>query len=159
MSCIVSATISIPNRNGWLRGLFSGQPHQLIGAAGRPYLLRWFLIPPNRWCNIYWHRFVGSDEPVPHNHPWPFMSIVLRGSYIEVGSDGRPARRRAGHLGLRRAEHRHYVVLETVDGSVRPCTTIIVTGRRSRPWGFWCAEDQFVPWHEFGPGGCGQARP
>jgi hypothetical protein len=53
VSCIVSATISIPKGNGWLRGLFSGQPHQLIGAAGRPYLLRWFLIPPNR----PWHEF------------------------------------------------------------------------------------------------------
>lgn len=63
----MSATISIPSRNGWLRGLFGGQPHQLIGAAGRPYLLRWFLIPPKGVVLpelVQWLPRVALDEPI-----------------------------------------------------------------------------------------------
>ena len=41
-----------------------------------------------------------------------------------------------------------------------PCWTLIVTGRRSRGWGFWCrnkpVEEQFVPWQDFGDAGCGE---
>ena len=41
-----------------------------------------------------------------------------------------------------------------------PCWTLIVTGRRVREWGFWCADDgdgeRFVPWTKFGDDGCGE---
>jgi hypothetical protein len=150
----VSATISSP-AGRWLPVLLSGRAHQVIGQPDRPYLLRWFLIPPNRTCNIYLHRFLGSDDPTPHDHPWNFVSIVLSGSYIEELPDGRRHRRRAGHLGWRRAEHRHRVVLATdARGAERPCTTLVITGRHRRDWGFWCAPGRFVPWPHYGPGGC-----
>ena len=155
----MSATISRPGKAGWRHRLFSGQPHQIIGSGERTYLRRWFLIPANRWCNIYWHRFEGSDEPVPHDHPWPFASIVLYGSYIEVSSDGRRKRRVPGRLAVRRATYRHYIVLEDDDGTQRPCTTLVITGPHRRDWGFWCAEDRFIPWQEFDASGCGPVRP
>lgn len=33
-----------------------------IGGHERPYLLRWFIIPRNRFFNIYLHKFLRSDD-------------------------------------------------------------------------------------------------
>lgn len=53
-------------------------------------------------------------------------------------------------------------------GRYRPCWTLIVTGRRSRTWGFWCErwdlsqqvgqlKKRFVPWQEWDDAtGCGE---
>ena len=65
----------------WLSTLLSGRPHQVIGDPADPYLLRWFLIPRNPVMNIYRHRFCQSDPSVPHDHPWHFLSFVIRGRY------------------------------------------------------------------------------
>jgi hypothetical protein len=136
----------------WLPRLLSGRPHQLIGEDD-PYLLRWFIVPRNPLVNVYGHRFVRSDPSVPHDHPWAFISLVLRGRYREVNDRGSHIRR-VGSLAVRRSSARHRV--ELIDG---PVTTVIVTGPRTRQWGFWCPrarqEPQFVPWQEFGTGGCG----
>lgn len=140
----------------WLRILLSGRPHQIIGddVSGEPYLLRWFLIPRNPLVNIYRHRFCRSDPSVPHDHPWHFVSIVLRGCYREIG-EHRTVVRRPGSLAIRRASSRHRVELLG-----HPVTTVIITGPRCRPWGFWCPKPagppRFVPWQQFGAGGCGE---
>lgn len=85
----------------WLAQLLSGEPHQVIGHADRPYLLRWYLLKPNRFCNLYFHRFIGSDDPTPHDHPWPFITLVLAGTYIEVDQQHRQRRRRRGSIAFR----------------------------------------------------------
>lgn len=144
----------------WLAQLLTGEPHQVIGHADRPYLLRWYLIKPNRFCNLYFHRFVGSDDPTPHDHPWPFVTLVLAGTYIEVDQQFRERRRRRGSIAFRPATWRHTVqLLSNPTGSEPhelPCSTIVLTGPRLRPWGFWCSGERFVPWQKFGPGGCGE---
>lgn len=139
----------------WLRILLSGRPHQVIGDdPANPYLLRWFLIPRNPVINIYRHRFCQSDPSVPHDHPWHFASIVLHGRYREIG-EHRTVVRRVGSVAFRRASSRHRVELLG-----HPVTTVIITGPRCRPWGFWCPRPAgppaFVPWKQFGSGGCGE---
>lgn len=68
----------------WFATLLSGRPHFIIGGTDRPYLLRWFLIPRNRWFNIYLHKFCRDDDDrALHDHPWWFVSIMLQGSYVE----------------------------------------------------------------------------
>lgn len=152
----MSASVSTPSRKRWLAQWLSGEPHQVIGDPDAPYLLRWFIIPPNRFCNIYGHRFVASDDPTPHSHPWNFASIILRGSYFEEIPDSPTRRRRRGDIAFRRASHIHRVrLLRRPDGTEQPCTTVIITGPWIRPWGFWCDNQRFIPWQEFGPGGCG----
>jgi hypothetical protein len=156
----VSATVSAPNRGRWLAVLLRRQPHQIIYNHGIPYLQRWYLIPRNRLCNIYLHRFVASDDPTCHDHPWWFASLLLRGSYHEI-QPGRVTTRRRGSIAVRPAQHRHSVRLwRAADGREIPCLTLVVTGPHVREWGFWCpvrnAPDRFVPWRQFGPGGCGE---
>lgn len=155
----MSEVVSVPVNRKWLAQLLSGQPHQVVGPADRPYLLRWFIIPRNLLgtCNLYLHRFVRSDEPdALHTHPWAFASCVLAGSYVEVTDDGRRVRR-AGSVALRGASFRHRIELpEAAPGQPsRACWTIVLTGPKIQEWGFWCSPSHFIPWNQF-DGGCGE---
>lgn len=144
----------------WFRTLCSGQPHFMIGDQDNPYLLRWYLWPRNRFLNLYLHKFVRDDEDrALHDHPWWFVSFLIWGRYDEtVSDDGTKAiYRNAPSIAFRRAEHRHRVVLPRlidIDAagvaieSRQPAWTIILTGPKSREWGFWCPKG-FVIWTQF----------
>jgi hypothetical protein len=113
-------------------------------------MLRWYLIPRNPWFNVYLHKFLRDDDDrAMHDHPWWFLSIMLRGSYREWRPSTRgnyewPALRHAGSFAFRRCTDRHRV--ELLCG--RPCWTLVITGAKVREWGFWCPKG-FVPWQEF----------
>jgi hypothetical protein len=135
--------------DGWFRRLISGRPHFIVGTDEDPYLYRWYLLPRNRRLNIYLHKFLRDDEDSAlHDHPWWFVSLVIRGRYTEIVEGGQ-IERSAPSLAYRPAEHRHRVVLDGVAKWNRiPCWTIVITGRSKRTWGFWCPKG-FVPWHQF----------
>ncbi len=95
------------------------------------YLSRWHLIPRNGFGNIYFHRFVESDAPVCHDHPWWNISILLRGRYREHYHDGTYRDFGAGSIIFRQAHKLHW--LEVLDG---PVYTLFLTGSRRRRWGF-----------------------
>ncbi|MDZ7823006.1 MAG: hypothetical protein U5K75_02470 [Ahrensia sp.] len=60
-------------------------PDLIIGGAEDPYMRRWFIIPRNRWFNIYLHEIVRSDDDrALHDHPWWSLSLVLDGQMLEV---------------------------------------------------------------------------
>ncbi|OBF77036.1 hypothetical protein [Mycolicibacterium fortuitum] len=149
--------MSGPSNDRWLRKWLRLEPHIYIGGKDDPYLLRWYLLPRNRFLNLYVHKFVRSDVDTLHDHPWGFVSLILRGEYTEVTPQGHN-RRRAGSLAFRDAKFRHHVVLlpelqETArleptgpdrplvrfwHTHERPCWTLIATGPVTRVWGFWC---------------------
>ena len=136
----------------WLRRLMSGKPHFIIGGVDDPYLLRWFLIPRNHILNVYLHKFLRSDDDrALHDHPWWFVSIMLRGRYLEWLPDSHHLRR-APSIAFRPAEHIHRVELLTslddFDAGPQPCWTLIITGPKMRHWGFHCPKG-FVPWEKF----------
>ncbi|KRQ31375.1 hypothetical protein AOT83_04570 [Mycobacteroides sp. H001] len=173
-----------PSNKRWLRKLLRREPHQLIyNSHGELYLKRWYVIPRNPLLNVYVHQFIHSDDDrAPHDHPWWFVSWVLKGHYFEHTDTG-VIRRERWSWAFRRAVHRHIVKLDTVtvqdryeDGSWArsasvqdvPAWTLLITGRRVRQWGFWCPTRymvglepynpaaRFVPWQDFGAGGCGE---
>lgn len=141
-------------------------PDFIIGGETDPYLLRWYVIPRNRWLNIYLHEFRRSDDDrALHDHPWWNVSILLRGSYIEHrirdGGIHTRTRRTAGAIVLRSARSAHRIELDA-----GPCRTLFITGPKIRDWGFHCLT-RWVPWQEFtdpnhpgrvGPG-CGADAP
>lgn len=159
----MSAQISTPENGSWLGLLFSGRPHQLVASERGIYLYRWYLIPRNRWCNVYLQKFVGSDDPPAlHNHPWWFASLLLSGTYCEV-TEHDSRWRVPGRLALRPARYRHRVELaRDACGCERPCLSVVVTGPRRQEWGFFCprrnGEWKFIPWRNFSGGGCGETR-
>ncbi|SKY23405.1 Protein of uncharacterised function (DUF550) [Mycobacteroides abscessus subsp. bolletii] len=155
-------TATGPNNHHWLRKWLRLEPHQPIGAEGEaPYLLRWYVIPRNRWLNIYLHKFLRDDDDrALHDHPWWFVSLMLWGQYVEVTEEGRSVRSAPEPwrffwgdrpLAFRRGTWRHRVELVPAathsnqflarrDQRKLPCWTLIVTGRRVRLWGFWCKD-------------------
>lgn len=139
----------------WFKRLRSGQPHFVVGGHDDPYMLRWYLIPRNRFFNLYLHKFMRDDnDQALHDHPWWFVSLMLKGGYFEIvphwdGVSNKVLSRRAGSVAFRPATHRHRVVLFTSPAGTRqPCWTIVATGRAKRSWGFWCPKG-FVPWKQF----------
>ena len=134
-------------------------------VIGDSYLLRWWVIPRNRWFNIYLHDVRTSDDDrALHDHPWINVSILLSGCYIEhtIAAGGVEHRllRGAGDLVARRSIAAHR--LELVDRM--PARTIFITGPRIRAWGFHCPQAGWVHWQDFtAPGdsskvgrGCGE---
>jgi hypothetical protein len=146
---------------GWLRVVRRGlkaAPHYRVGTEDDPYLLRWYVLPRNRFLNLYLHCFLRDDDDrALHDHQWWFISVMLKGGYAEHTEDG-IRRRRAPSIAFRRATHRHRVDLPRPFASTLfpslvppkpiPCWTLLLTGRRTRTWGFWCPQG-FKPWHEF----------
>lgn len=109
-------------------------------VIGEQYLHRWYLVPRNRWLNVYLHCFLGSDAAVLHDHPWWSVSVLLRGALLEQSK--RPASHRDFYRFrwiprwlpvVRSARCMHRLIL--ADG---PAWTLFITGPKVRPWGFLC---------------------
>ncbi|HEY0817946.1 MAG TPA: hypothetical protein VGD46_04155 [Rhizobacter sp.] len=141
----------------WAGNLIRRKPHLVIhqdgeiNGTGKVYMRRWWLLPKNRWLNVYLHCFDGPDHsPLLHDHPYDNVSIILRGGYIEkllqhdvrediaLESD-RVAQfpvdlvaREAGDVIVRRADSPH-----TIHRLLAPGTwTLFLTGPTVRHWGF-----------------------
>lgn len=144
---------------------------------GRPgagvYLTRWTLwgerMGPAGSRAVFLHRFRRSDaDDALHDHPWPFVSVILAGGYYEhtPGRDGVVRRRwyGPGRVLTRPADYRHRVELP----AGRDCWTLIFRGAKVRSWFFHCLagnrlSGKAVPWRSFvdqldaGALGCGEA--
>lgn len=119
---------------------------------GLDYLIRWrFVQTP--WFAVYLHDLLEPDSARdPHDHPWTFISIILRGGYTErvwPNADGNliyVRRWLPGSVHKMTMEKAHMIT------RVRPRTkSLILCGPRRRNWGFW-TETGFVPWQEYDSG-------
>lgn len=131
----------------WAKGWLSGGPHFVIGPR---YLLRWYVIPRNPWLNVYLHQFLHDDEDrALHDHPWWFVSAMLKGGYFERVAGDRIEVRFAPSVAYRPAEHAHRVVLHRDDNNEPvPAWTLVITGRVTRDWGFHCPQG-WIHWRDF----------
>lgn len=135
------------------------KPDFIIGGEADPYLRRWWVIPRNRWFNVYLHQFLRDDDDrALHDHPWLFnASIILKGKYTEVvpvyiplyldcvGTTETVRKvRKAGRVYFRpsRAPHR----VELID--CKPVWTLFITGPVVRQWGFYCPKG-WRHWRDF----------
>lgn len=129
-----------------------------------PYLERFYIVP--RWWslglfNVVIHRFHRSDSTHDglHDHPWPFLSIILKGGYWEWVLVNRrdvvkhhahekiKARRRGeGDFVFAHPWHLHRVELfQNMEGEV---WTMVIFGPRIRSWRF-LVDGKFYPWREW----------
>ena len=119
-------------------------PDFLIGGADNPYIRRWWVIPRNRWFNIYLHQFLRSDDDrALHDHPWVNLSILLSGCYTEHTEQGAAVHVAPAVIFRPSGRMAHRIELE--DG---PCWTLFITGPRYREWGFLCPRG-WVHWKLF----------
>lgn len=90
-----------------------------------------FAILKTRWFNIYLHRLYAPNwHPECHDHPWGFVTLLLRRGYLERVGD-KDYRRRPGQVLYRPATFAHNVI--TPYGT---SWSLIFTGPQSRKWGF-----------------------
>jgi len=56
---------------------------EIISKEGEVFFRRYRLLS-TPVCNIYVHNLLKSDQDLePHTHPWNFISLILKGGYIE----------------------------------------------------------------------------
>lgn len=104
--------------------------HDVLGMEECPYAERWML--DFHLFTIRVHHFMRSDDArAHHDHPWWFLTLVLRGGYTDRSPQGDDHLSR-GSVRFRSAEHRHTVQVDP--GGV---WTLVLTGRKVRRWGFW----------------------
>ena len=102
------------------------------------------------WFGLYLHWFRTSDDDCLHDHPWPFLTIILRGGYWE-GTPG-PGRGRAtvsrwhgpGSVRVRPARWLHRIAIDPAHKPV----TLVLRGRVGRVWGFE-TRDGWIPWRAY----------
>lgn len=114
-------------------------------TTGEDYLHRYYLFLKDRKnfpFNVTLHKIVRSDDPIMHDHPWAYTTIVLKGGYWEhtpvFDAYGKvfaefQTWRGPGSIIHRKANEYHWLEL---DESVGPATTLFFMGRQQREWGF-----------------------
>jgi hypothetical protein len=141
-----------------------------------PYLLRHTLFAISKWFSIKIHRIIESDEICSHDHPWPFLTVILKGGYYEwtplykdekkgilrkddegiltvrYAPDGIVEAKRwhgPGSILYRPAKSRHQLELKQgSDGKLIPAKTLVFTGKVIRKWGFFTKKG-WLHWREY----------
>lgn len=129
--------------------------HDAMNMAGRyrlirdrrsneDYLHRYYLFLKDRKqfpFNVVLHRIVRSDDPIMHDHPWAYTTIILAGGYwehtMQWNDDGSFDDVRTwkgpGSIIHRKAHEYHWLELD----NERPATTLFFMGKQTRgEWGF-----------------------
>ena len=87
------------------------------------------------------HEILRSDnDRALHNHPWGYVTIILKGGYVEITDDGMrwygP-----GSVLIRGTKHKHRLVLDPAyypaTKGEQQATTLFITGPYKQKWGFF----------------------
>ncbi len=139
-----------------------GKPEEINGGNRCPtYLYRWTILKLGK-RGIYLHHFVGDDWSLDlHDHPKRFISIGLKGSYIEstpdskiVGLGEKLEIFNAPWIRTFPAEHIHRLTMVRSGGpngvpeKIHDCWTLVIVLNAVRSWGFWHV-GKFIPWREY----------
>lgn len=134
------------------------------GSDKNAYLRRWWVIPRNRWLNVYLHNMLRDDDDVLHDHMYASVSLVLTdgleeiwcrdpneefvfveddaGSYTRKIYETQRRVVRGGDLVWRSSRMAHQLLVRS------PAWTLFVTGPRVKEWGFWCPRG-FQHWKKY----------
>jgi hypothetical protein len=113
---------------------------EINGERCPTYLYRWRLLSLG-FAKVYLHNFVGNDWTKDlHDHPKRFISIGLRGSYIEE-TPGGEREYIAPWVRTFPATHRHRL-------RAAHCWTLAIVGPVVRDWGFW-HQGEWVEWEQY----------
>lgn len=123
------------------RKKFIVKMNEKLGLPSCPYVVRWRVETP--WFSVRLHHWLAPDDDrAKHDHPWDFVTFVLRGGYTDASPDG-DEHLRAPAVRYRAATHQH-----TVFPDPGGAWTVIVTGPKIRQWGFW-VNGKFVKMNKY----------
>lgn len=146
-------------RKVWAPGLNDAPAAFVDGTGPVPFWRR-----PIAWCfqqfdiAIRVHEILRSDlGRDPHDHPWPYLTLILKGGYFEKTFDAQGRHLRTtwhgpGSVLYRPAGTWHQLFLpmdEATDFRTRrPCVTLFITGPKVQRWGF-LTPDGKVPYDKY----------
>ena len=108
------------------------------------YMRRFWLLRLGP-LQIRLHNILAEDPGRdPHDHPWPFRSVILRGWYLEQRGT-RHARREAGQS-YRLGRGEFHRIVQVADGGA---WTLFITWGDRRGWGFKRADGSVTPHGEY----------
>ena len=114
---------------------------------GKLYLERLRVVSCH-WFGLYVHWFHASDDDCLHDHPWPFLTFIVRGGYWEhtPGRDDSTLRQWHPPFSIRVCPARWLHRVE-IDPARKP-VTVVLRGRQGRSWGFK-TRTGWIPWPEY----------
>lgn len=93
------------------------------------------------WGALCIHWIAGADpEPFLHDHPVSFLSIILRGAYVEERNGGAIARCRFNFIRARDSHRIYWAHPATV--------TLCLMGPKVREWGY-NTPDGWIFWKDY----------
>jgi len=122
---------------------------------GKEYLIRYTLFW-SPWFKIRIHHIKADDDDCLHDHPWDFVSFILKGGYWEhydpimlAHPPGLAVARKSkwfgpGKILYRPACWRHKLKLPYK----KTCWTLVFMFRVKRLWGFW-TRNGFIPHYDY----------
>lgn len=137
------------------------------------YLRRWYILR-TRFGQILLHNILRSDDdPDPHDHPWSFLTIVLKGEYLDEAYEFVPyepfgeinnakdmgfypdcsiwlgRREFIGNEPVRAFRPKHRIA-EHIHRVIltKPVWSLVFTGKTRRPWGF-VKPGEWVFWRKY----------
>lgn len=165
----------IPRITDWIIRHAQKTPYEHIGDQDGLYMGRWWVFNAEWWLSnwrkfdrrwLFWmpairlHHTVKSDaDRHLHDHPWPNVSILLRGCYYEMlpldqkqdpALDGDPtchvAKLRLPLIPVfRKATDRHRLIVPEDGGGA---VSLFIMFRWQRDWGFH-TENGWVYWRDY----------
>lgn len=117
------------------------------------YMERYWILHYRRFMpySIRVHHILRSDlDRHLHDHPWPYITFILRGGYWEVTDNPHSLTGvqwkwyGPGSILIRGRDHRHR--LELPFGTTT--WTVFMMGRKVNNWGFFTPEGK-VPWRTY----------
>src|SRR6056300_885212 len=128
-----------------------GRKRTIYDRDGKiPYLDRYYVFLKDRKrfpFNITLHKVMIGDQPVLHDHPWNYATLILKGGYWEhipirdkrnnAVTGTTRVWRGPGHFRYRTADDLHWLELEKdEEGNEIPCWSLFFMGRKQKQWGF-----------------------
>ena len=146
----------------WIISRAQRTPYLHLHKGDELYMARYWLVAPG-WLpfgiNARVHHIAQPDaDRAMHDHPWNFVSIVLRGWYhearpvgIEPGFEGEQewhtsTTRGPGDFAYRRSTDRHRITRVGPGGAL----TLFITGPRLHWWGFYTPAGK-IHWRDYAP--------
>ena len=114
---------------------------KIVSQKGVTHFRRWRLFW-SPWGSVYLHHITNSDLDIdPHDHPWDFRSLILKGSYSEESRYPKDDYKRShvnifkpGMVNKKKTTEVHKLTLKS-----KSVWTLVFVGKRKHDWGYQTA--------------------